>query len=96
MAVNGDLKNIKKDIIAQLDMLYDYAVPSGQIVTRELAEKMLELTALLGREVAVYISRQGKIMQVSVGDNATVELPEIRHLRNQAVWHQLCTYSSFQ
>ena len=78
MAVNGDLKNIKKDIIAQLDMLYDYAVPSGQIVTRELAEKMLELTALLGREVAVYISRQGKIMQVSVGDNATVELPEIR------------------
>ena len=35
MAVNGDLKNIKKDIIAQLDMLYDYAVPSGQIYSTD-------------------------------------------------------------
>ncbi len=39
---------------------------------------MLELTDLLDREVAVYISRQGKIVQVSVGNNSTVDLPEFK------------------
>ena len=78
MAVVGELDNIKKGIIQELDSLYDYEVPASQLVTAELAEKMLAITGQLGREVAVYISRQGKIMQVSVGDNATVDLPEIR------------------
>ena len=78
MAVVGELDNIKKGIIQELDSLYDYEVPASQLVTAELAEKMLDITGQLGREVAVYISRQGKIMQVSVGDNATVDLPEIR------------------
>ena len=78
MAVVGELDNIKKGIIQELDSLYDYEVPASQLVSAELAEKMLDITGQLGREVAVYISRQGKIMQVSVGDNATVDLPEIR------------------
>ena len=78
MAVVGELDNIKKGIIQELDSLYDYEVPASQLITAELAEKMLDITGQLGREVAVYISRQGKIMQVSVGDNATVDLPEIR------------------
>ena len=30
----------------------------------------------LGREVAVYLNRQGKVLQVSVGDTDTVDLPE--------------------
>lgn len=76
--VHGELQNIKSDLIEKMDFFYDYVVPAGQLITVELAEKMLAVTEVLGREVAVYLNRQGKVVQVSVGDNATVDLPEIR------------------
>ncbi|MCR5176367.1 MAG: GTPase HflX [Anaerovibrio sp.] len=78
MALNGNLENIKAGVIQELEALYELDIPPGQIITREAAEKMLELTGVLGREVAVYINRKGMVVQVSVGDDATVELPDIK------------------
>ncbi|ORT98978.1 GTP-binding protein HflX [Anaerovibrio sp. JC8] len=78
MVVNGKLDNIKAGVIQELEALYELEIPQGQIITREAAEKMLELTDILGREVAVYINRKGTVVQVSVGDDATVELPDIK------------------
>ena len=76
MKVHGELQNIKSHIVEALESVYDYAVPIGQLSTNDLNEKLVEVTELLDREVAVYINRQGKIVQVSVGDSATVDLPE--------------------
>ena len=78
MVVNGKLDNIKSGVIQELEALYELEIPQGQIITREAAEKMLELTGILGREGAVYINRKGTVVQVSVGDDATVELPDIK------------------
>lgn len=78
MTINGNLSNIKAGIIQQLENMYEAEIPAGQLITKEIAAKMLELTEQLGREVAVYINRKGSIVQVSVGDDATVELPEIK------------------
>jgi len=66
--VHGELQNIKSHIVEALESVYDYAVPIGQLSTNDLNEKLVEVTELLDREVAVYINRQGKIVQVSVGD----------------------------
>jgi len=82
MQVNGNLANIKAGLIGELETLYDMEIPTGQIVTREAAEKMLELTGEIGREVAIYINRKGNVVQVSVGDDATVELPEVKARSN--------------
>lgn len=78
MKVNGNIKNIKKYIIDQLEAVYDMQVPIGQISTNEINEQIVAVTELLEREVAVYINRQGKVVQVSVGDTATVDLPQIK------------------
>ena len=78
MQVNGDLANIKTYVLEKLKALYDLRVPIGQLSTRELNESMLEITAATEREVAVYLNRQGKVVQVSLGDTATVDLPEFK------------------
>ena len=75
MQVNGDTANIKTYILEKLKAIYTLSVPIGQLSTKELNERMLEVTELLNREVAVYINRQGKILQVSLGDADTVDLP---------------------
>ena len=78
MEVNGDLRNIKSYIVTELHSLYELQVPIGQISTREINEKLIGITELLDREVAVYVNRQGKVIQVSVGDSGTVDLPELK------------------
>lgn len=78
MQVNGDLANIKTYVLEKLQSLYVLSVPIGQLSTKELNAAMLEITDILGREVAVYINRQGKILQVSLGDTGTVDLPEFQ------------------
>ena len=78
MQVNGDLANIKTYVLEKLKALYELKVPIGQITTREINEEMLSVTEDTGREVAVYLNRQGKVVQVSLGDTATVDLPEFK------------------
>lgn len=82
MVVHGELSNIRKNIVDRLEGLYELSVPVNQLITRELAEEMLAVTKELEREVAVYLNRQGRVLQVSVGDDATVDLPEVRQRRS--------------
>lgn len=84
MMVHGELGNIRKNIVERLEGMYGLTVPAGQLITRELAEEMLAVTGELAREVAVYLNRQGKVLQVSVGDDATVDLPELRQRKSES------------
>ena len=76
MDVQGNLQGLKSRIIKELEELYLVTVPTGQILTRELAERMLAITHAIGREVAVYLTRNGHVLAVAVGDSSTVSLPE--------------------
>ena len=75
MQVQGDLSHIKTYLIHKLAAFYEMKVPPTQLSTRELNAQMVAITAKLEHEVAVYINRRGKVVSVSVGDTATVELP---------------------
>ncbi|MCI7185189.1 MAG: GTPase HflX, partial [Mitsuokella jalaludinii] len=81
MQINGEIQNIKQYIVKRLEALYELTVPIGQLSTHELNAEMLEVTELLGREVAVYLNRRGKVLQVSVGDTDTVDLLEFKSRR---------------
>lgn len=80
--VVGDLKGLKKSLIARIEELYQAVVPSGQIITVDLGQKMAEITADLNRELAVYLNRRGVVTSVAVGDTRTVSLPEAKGRRS--------------
>ena len=75
--IHGELDGIRKSFLTRAEQLYEFSVPFGQVITAELAHKMIELTADLKREIAVYINRRGLITAVAIGDHCTVVLPEI-------------------
>ena len=75
--IHGEIDGIRKTILNRIELLYEFTVPFGQVVTMELAQTMIEITADLNRELAVYINRRGQITSVAVGDISTVVLPEI-------------------
>ena len=75
--IQGEIQNLKPHITRELQSLYDLSVPVGQLSTKELNERLLAVTEEIGREVAVYVDRKGRIIEISVGNTWTVDLPAV-------------------
>jgi len=80
--VHGNLTGIRDSVIDALASLYNYEVEDGDFVPRELMQFLAKFTGALNREIAVYITRDGEIVDVSVGTDRDVELRDYRLRRN--------------
>lgn len=81
--VNGNLNGIKSTTVERIRSLYDIRLGLKEFASFELIELMAELTGEIGREISVYIARDGHIVDVSVGNDRKVDMPAIRLVRNE-------------
>lgn len=80
--LTGNLTGIRESIKKELLTLYDIEVDPTVFLPLELADKLAEMTALIRREIAVYIARNGKILDVSVGQADRVSLQDLGQRRS--------------
>ena len=80
--VHGNLEGIRDTVIDKLSSLYDYQVDETDFLPRELMAFLSAMSGYLRREIAVYITRDGEIVDVSVGTDRDVELRDYRLRRN--------------
>ena len=80
--VHGNLTGVRDSLIAQLQGLYQYEVEEDAFLPRELMKLLAAFTAAMNREIALYITRDGEIVDVSVGTDRDVELRDYRLRRN--------------
>lgn len=81
--VNGDLSGIRRTIIDRIESIYELRMLQDEFASYELIELMCSLTGEIGREISVYIARNGEIVDVSVGDSSTVSMSSLRLVRNE-------------
>ncbi|MBR5718051.1 MAG: GTPase HflX, partial [Clostridia bacterium] len=81
--VNGNMNGLRSTTIEQLRSLYDIRMGQKEFASEELISLMAELTGIINREIAVYISRDGRIVDVSVGSDKKVDMPNMRLVRNE-------------
>ncbi len=79
--VYGNLKGIRNSVIDELKTLYAVRLEGGQLLTRELALKMADISEFINREVSVYLNRSGQVLAVAVGSDQSVELPAVEGRR---------------
>ena len=80
--INGNISGIRDVLLEEMKSLYDMDQPAGIFASRELLEALCAFTGRINREISVYISRAGLIKDVSIGDDRTVSMPEMRLVRN--------------
>ena len=80
--VHGNLTGVRDSLIAHLQGLYQYEVEEDAFLPRELMKLLATFTAAMNREIALYITRDGEIVDVSVGTDRDVELRDYRLRRN--------------
>lgn len=80
--VNGNLSGVRDAVIDALASLYDYRLEPGDFLPRELMQLLARFTAVMNREIALYITRDGEVVDVAVGTDRDVELRDFRLRRN--------------
>ncbi len=78
--IHGNVTGIRDSVLAELEKLYEMEFERDQFLPDRLLALLVRHTMALGRELMVYMTREGSILEVAVGSIASVGLPE-RHLR---------------
>ena len=78
----GNTKGLKQAFLQRLDALREVEIARGEFATVELLQSMAALTQECGREIAVYIARDGEILDVFIGTGEEVLLPQVRLRRS--------------
>ena len=80
--VNGNTEGVRDAMLARLDSLYSYETEEDDYLPRELMKILAECSCAMNREIAVYMTRDGGIVNVAIGTDCDVELTDYRLRRN--------------
>ncbi|MDR3601230.1 MAG: GTPase HflX [Desulfosporosinus sp.] len=78
MDISGDLSGIRASQIQELKNLAEFETERSELIHPEILERLIQLTQLWNREIALYLSRPGTLLAAAVGRHATVTLPPIK------------------
>lgn len=81
--LNGNLAGIRNTLLDRIRTIYDYKMELDEFVSSDLISLMAECSGEIKREISVYISRDGNVVDVSIGDSSKVSLPDMRLVRNE-------------
>lgn len=73
--INGNTEGIKEYILNNLDELYEIKVEKGKLIEQEILEFIANLSNQINREINIALNRNGSIIDISIGDSASVNLP---------------------
>ena len=81
--IYGRTEGLKKQVLTQLEAIYELQAGQGQLISQELALVLRDLSDQIKREISVYLDRKGVVTAVAVGSDSHVELPAIDSRRSQ-------------
>lgn len=75
------MNGVKASLKRALERTYRRRVDPAEVVSPELARHLCSVSRELGRQVGVFIGREGGVKNVFVGDATELQLPDIGRLR---------------
>lgn len=85
--IKGNIEGIKEYILKELDKLHEIVVPKDRLITSEMIDVVAEVSTKINREINIAIDRRGNVIEISIGDSGSVQLPllDVRERRLSGV-----------
>ena len=80
--VHGNKAGIRETQLKELEAIYDCPFDWNEFAPRDLLSELARHSCALNREIAVYVSRDGDVLDVTVGDIDNVPLKDLHLRRN--------------
>ena len=74
--IRGNIEGIRQSALDEMEKLFDTDWARDQFLPDRLLSTLVRYTDQLNREIMVYMSRDGNVLEISVGSNSSVSLPE--------------------
>lgn len=84
--IQGNIQGVRASLLEELEKLYDAEFGREEFLPGRLLNLLARFTQQMNREIMVYLTREGSVLEVAVGSIASVGLPQ-RHLRRN--WERL-------
>ena len=81
--IHGNTEGIRNTLLSEMAQLYDMEIPEEDFAPRELIALLAQYSAAINREIAVYIARDGEVVDIMIGENDQVALPSVRLRRSE-------------
>lgn len=83
--INGHITGLKNTQLDRLEQLFSMRVDKDELISRDVLDIMTAISLETNREIALYIDRKGRIVEISVGSSSTVGLADtgIRRARSR-------------
>ncbi|MDO5022063.1 MAG: GTPase HflX [Eubacteriales bacterium] len=81
--INGNTDGIKISLLEELEALDSTEYDRSAFVPESLANSVAQITAKINREIAIYLSRDGRILDISIGVDSSVSLSHISLRRSE-------------
>lgn len=80
--IYGNKEGVRDSLLAKLETLYDLDLTSEVFAPAELLDVLAAFTCAMNREISIYVSRSGAILDITIGNIGTVELKDMHLRRN--------------
>ncbi|MCL1807603.1 MAG: GTPase HflX [Oscillospiraceae bacterium] len=81
--INGNTNGIRRSTLERLESVYGVEIERKQFCMEEMLQILADFTEATGREAMVYLSRDGQVASVAVGEQDRVSLPAMRKRRSE-------------
>ena len=73
---------VRNSMLAEMETLYDFVIPADQFMPQDLLRQLCGYSAFLNREIAIYITRYGEVVDLLIGKSDHIDLPDLRLRRS--------------
>ncbi len=80
--IHGNIDGLRRTLLEEMEKFYTWEVARDTFVPIEMVGILKEMSLRINREIAVYITRDGEVVDVIVGGLDSVSLSEYRLRRN--------------
>jgi len=80
--IHGNVEGVRRSTLMELQTLYDYPIDRDEYLPTDLAKILGRYSCALNREISMYIGRDGEVIDITIGDTASVPLSDIRLRRS--------------
>lgn len=81
--INGNTEGIRNSLLEQIRDLYQLRMEADTFASFALLSALASFTGQIGREISVYLARDGRVVDISIGDSGKVSMPNLRLVRNE-------------
>ena len=80
--IHGNIAGIRDSFLRQMQQIYEFPIDRDEFIPVDLAHLLAGYSHELNREISIYISRNGDVLDVTVGSDTQVPLQEWRLRRS--------------